>query len=62
MAPQLGEMAPQLGPASGRRRRPTTYSYDMTAAAAHDAMVRRIVWIAVFAVAAIAFVVISRLG
>ena len=67
MAPQLGQMAPQpgapqVGPASGRRRRPPTYSYDMTAAAAQDAMVRRIIWIAVFVVAAIALVVVSRLG
>ena len=58
--PQLGPS--QLGPAGAPRVRAATYSYDMTAAASHDAMVRRIIWIAVFVVAAVALVVVSRLG
>jgi len=58
--PQLGPS--QLGPAGAPRVRAATYSYDMTAAASHDAMVRRIIWIAVFVIAAIALVVVSRLG
>ena len=52
---------PQLGPGAPRARA-NTYSYDMTAAASRDAMVRRLVWIAVFVIAALAAVVIGRLG
>jgi serine/threonine-protein kinase len=56
---------PAYGPAGHPLQVPaSTYvarsSYDMVAAAAHDAMVRRIIWAAVFAVAIAAMLVFSR--
>jgi len=51
--------APQAGPARRGRAHPVA-SYDMTAAASHDAMVRRIIWIAVCLVAAIVALAVTR--